>query len=104
MNTTVKQIIAALLKADDISSSGIIDNYVIYPQTWASTTLGFGGVGGNMMTTAPTIAIETKGIVFVFFSERDWHILKKYQNCLKDFMQEYLIYMLLRLSKSFYNW
>lgn len=70
MNTTVKQIIAALLKADDISSSGIIDNYVIYPQTWASTTLGFGGVGGDMMTTAPTTAIETAGRVFVFFGER----------------------------------
>lgn len=33
MISMVKQIIAALLKADDISSSGIIDNYVVYPQT-----------------------------------------------------------------------
>lgn len=70
MISTVKQIIAALLKADDISSSGIIDNYVVYPQTWASTALGFDRVGGDMLTTAPTTAIETEGRVFVFFGER----------------------------------
>lgn len=58
----------ALLRADDLSASGVIDNYIVYPQTWSSTALGFDGVvGGSMMTTAPTTAIETSGRIFVFF-------------------------------------
>lgn len=61
----------ALLKADDYSKSGIIDNYIVYPQTWSSTALGFDGVvGGDMLTTAPTTAIETSGRIFVFFGEK----------------------------------
>ena len=70
MITTIKQLIFALLKSDDYFTGGIIDNYVIYPQTWPSTALGFNSVGGNMLTTAPTTAVETKGTVFVFFGER----------------------------------
>lgn len=70
MNTTLKQIIKGLLNAEDASESMPIDNYIIYPQTWSSTTLGFGGIGGSALTTAPTIAIESMGQIFVFFGER----------------------------------
>ena len=31
----------------------------MFPQTWGSTALGFGGIGGAAMTTAYTIVIES---------------------------------------------
>jgi hypothetical protein len=31
----------------------------MFPQTWGSTTLGFGGIGGAAMTTAYTIVVES---------------------------------------------
>lgn len=64
----LKQIVWAALKADDFIK--MVDNYSVYPQTWGSTTLGFDGIGGSMMTTAPTTAIEANGKIYVFFGER----------------------------------
>lgn len=62
----IKQMINGLLEADELIG-GMVDNYSIYPQTWPSTTLGFSGIGGSMMTTAPTTAIEADGKIYVFF-------------------------------------
>lgn len=33
--------------------------FAMFPQTWSSTTLGFGGVGGQAITPAYTIIIES---------------------------------------------
>lgn len=70
MFKAIRQIIGALLKVDDMVDYNGIDNYSVYPQTWGSTTLGFGGIGGSVMTTAPTTAIEVNGKIYVFFGER----------------------------------
>ncbi|MER3439620.1 MAG: hypothetical protein C4346_19625 [Chloroflexota bacterium] len=32
--------------------------YAMFPQTWGSTALGFGGIGGAAMTSAYTVIIE----------------------------------------------
>lgn len=47
-----------------------IEVIAMFPQTWGSTALGFGGIGGAAMTTAYTIVIR-HGIEFcVYFGER----------------------------------
>ena len=44
----------------------------VFPQTWGSTALGFGGIGGQAITSAYTTVIEelTFGIWGVFFGNR----------------------------------
>jgi hypothetical protein len=40
---------------------------VMFPQTWGSTTLGYGGVGGSAMTTAYTVVVSYVGYYCVYF-------------------------------------
>ena len=51
-----------------------IEEFDIYDfdQTWGSTALGFGGVGGSMMTTARTYVLvpEKEEIAYVYFGGR----------------------------------
>ena len=44
----------------------------VFPQTWASTALGFGGIGGQAITTANTIIIcnGLTNVYTVFFRGR----------------------------------
>lgn len=43
----------------------------MFPQTWGDTSLGFGGIGGQSITSAYTVCIEGPyGDVAVFFSGR----------------------------------
>jgi hypothetical protein len=41
-----------------------------FPQTWGSTSLGFGGIGGAAMTKAYTTVIVCRGNAAVFFAGR----------------------------------
>lgn len=70
MFTEIRQIISTAVQVDEIAGRRIIDNYIIYPQTWESTALGFDNVGGDAMTTAPTTAVEINGRIFVFFGRK----------------------------------
>lgn len=48
-----------------------IEVCAMFPQTWESTALGFGGIGGAAMTTAYTIALRgPQGDVLVYFVGR----------------------------------
>ncbi len=38
-----------------------------FPQTWGSTALGFGGVGGQAMTTVQTIIVSNYSEACVYF-------------------------------------
>lgn len=51
----------------------------MFPQTWSSTALGFGGIGGQAITTAyTTVFHETYyDIHAVFFSNQLAYIVKK---------------------------
>lgn len=44
----------------------------VFPQVWGSTALGFGGIGGQSMTSAYTTVVEDAydGFYSVFFGER----------------------------------
>jgi len=49
-----------------------LDVVAMFPQTWGSTALGFGGIGGAAMTTAYTIVIREgfSGNCLVYFGGR----------------------------------
>ena len=49
-----------------------VDEVEIYsfPQTWGSTALGFGGIGGSAMTTAMTVVVISYGVAAVYFAGR----------------------------------
>lgn len=50
----------------------------VFLQTWGSTTLGFGGIGGQAITSAYTTVIweENTGFYGVFFGERLAYVIK----------------------------
>ena len=67
--------------------SELIQNNIRYPefevinvfsQTWGSTALGFGGIGGQAITSAYTTIIENidLGYLAVFFGERMAYIIR----------------------------
>lgn len=41
-----------------------------FPQTWGSTALGFGGIGGSAMTTAQTVVVMNGRDACVYFGGR----------------------------------
>lgn len=41
-----------------------------FPQTWGSTTLGFGGMGGSTMTSAYTTVVISERSAAVYFAGR----------------------------------
>lgn len=73
MNNELKEIIKTILKIDDfIQWDGSlinkhIDDIINFKQTWGSTALGFGGMGGDAMTSAYTTVLRRGNIWFVFF-------------------------------------
>lgn len=52
------------------STEGV--SWYAFPQLWGTTALGFGGIGGQAMTTAQTIVVvaELKRVVVVYFDGR----------------------------------
>lgn len=54
----------------------------VFPQTWASTALGFSGVGGQAMTTAyTTVFIDwLKNIAIIFFDSRLAYLVEDWNN------------------------
>ncbi len=49
-----------------------------FPQTWCSTALGFGGMGGAAMTTAYTTVILCRKNAAVFFAGRHCYSVDDY--------------------------
>lgn len=47
-----------------------VEVVAMFPQTWGSTALGFGGIGGAAMTTAYTIVISCGREYAVYFGGR----------------------------------
>lgn len=50
-NDEINLAIAAFCETNNISESRLECN--VFPQTWGSTSVGYGGIGGCAMTTAP---------------------------------------------------
>jgi hypothetical protein len=77
--------------------------FTMFCQIWGNTALGFGGIGGNMITSAYTTVVEDKysGWCGVFFGERLAYKIKNpnqkfrediYGHHMKPFSKRY-IYM-----------
>lgn len=48
----------------------------MFPQSWGSTALGFGGIGGSSYTTAYSIVIECNGEYAVYFGSGFAYLVK----------------------------
>lgn len=54
---------------------------IMFPQTWASTALGFGGVGGQALTTAyTTIIYHIETQVYIVFFDKEVAYTIQYPN------------------------
>lgn len=61
-----------LLKEDKDKYNNLNLNVDIFPQTWGSTALGFGGIGGQAITTAYTTIVYdvSKKVYVIFFDNK----------------------------------
>ena len=63
----------------------------IFDQTWGSTALGFGGIGGQAMTTARTYVFIPMGInqkCFVYFAGKFAYAVDYSEKFMKDVYNE----------------
>ncbi len=71
--------------------------YAMFPQTWGSTALGHGGIGGAAMTTAYTVVLEcmeTSEVLVYFGSELCYKVDRrsaKYEVFIKDCSSQNLV-------------
>lgn len=49
----------------------------MFPQTWSSTALGFGGLGGCAITTAYTVILMIDNVYYVYFNGRYAYAVKE---------------------------
>lgn len=61
-----------------------VEVYAMFVQTWGSTALGFGGMGGAAMTPAYTIIIKRANEYAVYFSGRFAYKVKNPNNTFFD--------------------
>lgn len=73
--------------------------YAMFAQSWSSTALGFGGVGGQAITTAYTIIIESyHGMGFcVYFSGRFAYRIERPSD---DFFSDIIHHRMAKVSES----
>jgi hypothetical protein len=60
--------------------------YAMYPQTWGSTALGHGGIGGSSMSTAYTVVLEcmdTQEYLVYFGSQLCYTVSRRSDNFTK---------------------
>ena len=59
---------------------------IVFSQTWGSTSLGFGGIGGQAMTSVYTTVIwnEFMNVWAVFFGNRMAYIIKDPNDLFKE--------------------
>lgn len=71
MNQLLKRAIQLVKISDDmrLRHDGDPENFKIYDfdQTWTSTALGFGGIGGSKITTERTYVIISGTRAFIYF-------------------------------------
>lgn len=67
---------------------------IVFPQTWGSTALGFGGFGGQAMTRAYTTVIHeirTDTYVVFFGSKAAYKVTDANENFLQDLKNHFLV-------------
>ena len=77
LNKCVKALLDIDWVYDDSLQETRIHDIIQFSQTWESTALGFEGMGGAMMTTAPTtIVYHSCGVDVYFNGRRAYRIAK----------------------------
>ena len=71
------------------NSNPTLDDFELhtFEQTWGSTALGFGGIGGQMMTSATTYVFIPMGVnqkCFVYFAGRFAYAVDYSEKFMKD--------------------
>jgi len=84
--------------SDDIS-------YYIFPQIWGSTALGYGGIGGQAITSSHTIVLydECLNIVWVSFGGRVAYKIKDPAQCFWEDLYKHELVDTFRHSKYVRN-
>ena len=87
-----EEIIRVALALDNYYKNNEIRDIVQFSQTWSSTALGFGGVGGDMLTSAITsVVFKQDGKIDVFFGRRKAYTIPKItQSFVDDLNKRYL--------------
>jgi len=64
--------------------------YSMYPQTWGSTALGHGGMGGSAVTTAYTVVLECRATAqfLVYFGGRICYEVRRDSENIKVFIED----------------
>lgn len=60
-----------------------------FPQTWGSTALGFGGLGGSMMTSAYTTVVVSEQSAAVYFAGRHAYTVPKITRRFREDIHEH---------------
>lgn len=84
----VAQIKIALADAQEILGNDFVEAKVLsWPQVWSTTTMGFGGIGGAMMTWAQTVVLHVGQRYLVYhggrFAYRIESASPSFRNCLE---------------------
>lgn len=89
MTTNITELIENLKAVDEkLGHRRDILDIQTFSQTWGSTALGFGGIGGNALTTANTTVIRLgNGQWPVFFGSRLAYVV---ENPTKEFYKDLL--------------
>jgi len=67
------------------------DFYVVmFPQSWGDTSCGFGGMGGQAITTAPTVVLtdENAGVIFVYINFRFAYLVTRPSDYFRECMEK----------------
>ena len=91
-NQIFEEMVSLALALDNQYKDEDIADIVQFYQTWGSTCLGFGGIGGQALTSALTSVIfKTDGKIDVFFGGRKAYTIPKINKKLnKDLNKRYL--------------
>ena len=84
-NQIFEEMVSLALALDNQYKDEDIADIVQFYQTWGSTCLGFGGIGGQALTSALTSVIfKTDGKIDVFFGGRKAYTIPKMNQTFYD--------------------
>lgn len=89
MTTNISELIEDLKAVDEkLGRRRDILEIITFSQTWGSTALGFGGFGGQAITTANTTVVRLgNGLWYVFFGSKLAYVV---ENPTKEFHEDLL--------------
>lgn len=83
-NIRYDDLIRISLQLDNRYGEGSVADEIHFLQTWGSTALGFGGIGGSALTTAWTsVIIKNNGSADVYFNGKKAYSVEKMNDAFK---------------------